>query len=110
MRENSLMLALTDPDQKAAGIELMVKLALKADAPALHSIIADAKAKPTQRVGALRLMAAQHASDATFAETLTLTIGLLPADAGLHSLFAALTRGSAGADPTASLLLSLIHI
>lgn len=67
------LLALTNPDQKAAGIELMVKLALKADAPALHSIIADAKAKPTQRVGALRLMAAQHASDATFAETLTLT-------------------------------------
>lgn len=67
------LLALTDPDQKAAGIELMVKLALKADAPALHSIIADAKAKPTQRVGALRLMAAQHASDAPFAETLTLT-------------------------------------
>ncbi len=38
------------------------------------------------------------------AETLTLTIGLLPADAGLHSLFAALTRGTAGADPTATLL------
>jgi putative membrane-bound dehydrogenase-like protein len=67
------LLALTDPDQKAAGIELMVKLALQADAPALRSIIADAKAKPTQRVGALRLMAAQHASDAAFVETLALT-------------------------------------
>lgn len=38
------------------------------------------------------------------AETLTLTIGVLTADAGLHSLFAALTRGTAGADPTATLL------
>ncbi|GEP45930.1 PVC-type heme-binding CxxCH protein [Brevifollis gellanilyticus] len=66
------LLALADADLKAAGIELMVKLALKVDAPALRSIIADDKAKATQRVGALRLMAAQHSSDAAFAETLTL--------------------------------------
>lgn len=66
------LLSLTDADLKAAGIELMVKLALKVDAPALRSIIADAKAKASQRVGALRLMAAQHSGDAAFAETLTL--------------------------------------
>ena len=81
------LLALTDPDQKAAGIELMVKLALQVDAPALRSIIADAKAKPTQRVGALRLMAAQHASDASFAETLTLTAAKTsPAELRMESL------------------------
>jgi putative membrane-bound dehydrogenase-like protein len=81
------LLALTDPDQKAAGIELMVKLALQVDAPALRSIIADAKAKSSQRVGALRLMAAQHASDAAFAETLTLTAAKTsPAELRMESL------------------------
>jgi putative membrane-bound dehydrogenase-like protein len=81
------LLALTDPDQKAAGIDLMVKLALQVDAPALRSIIADAKAKPSQRVGALRLMAAQHASDAAFAETLTLTAAKTsPAELRMESL------------------------
>ena len=81
------LLALTDPDQKAAGIELMVKLTLQVDAPALRSIIADAKAKPTQRVGALRLMAAQHASDAAFAETLALTATKTsPAELRMESL------------------------
>jgi putative membrane-bound dehydrogenase-like protein len=81
------LLALTDPDQKAAGIELMVKLALQVDSPALRSIIADAKAKPSQRVGALRLMAAQHASDAAFAETLTLTAAKTsPAELRMESL------------------------
>lgn len=81
------LLALTDPDLKAAGIELMVKLTLQVGAPALRSIIADAKAKPSQRVGALRLMAAQHASDVAFAETLTLTAAKSsPAELRMESL------------------------
>jgi len=66
------LLAQTDPTLKAAGIELMVALQLKVDAPALNSIIADAKAKPALRVGALRLMGSQHADDPAFASTLTL--------------------------------------
>lgn len=66
------LLTQTDPDLKAAGIELMVALQLKVDAPALNSIIADAKAKPALRVGALRLMGTQHADDPAFASTLTL--------------------------------------
>ncbi len=87
------LLALTDPDQKAAGIELMVKLALKVAAPALRSIIADAKAKPTQRVGALRLMTAQHANDAAFAETLTLAAAKTsPAELRMESLVQTFTH------------------
>jgi quinoprotein glucose dehydrogenase len=87
------LLALTDPDQKAAGIELMVKLALQVDAPALRSIIADIKAKPTQRVGALRLMAAQHASDVSFAETLTLAAAKTsPAELRMESLVQTFTH------------------
>lgn len=66
------LLALAEPRLKAAGIELMVALQLKVDAAALAAIIADAQASPALRVGALRLMGAQHATDATFADTLTL--------------------------------------
>jgi putative membrane-bound dehydrogenase-like protein len=87
------LLALTDPDQKAAGIELMVKLTLRVDAPALRTIIADAKAKPTQRVGALRLMASQHANDAAFAETLTLaTAKTSPTELRMESLVQTFTH------------------
>lgn len=66
------MLDLTDPDLKAAGIELMVNLALAVDGPALQQIIADKAAKPELRVGALKLMSSQHASGPVFAETLKL--------------------------------------
>ncbi|MCX6854478.1 MAG: c-type cytochrome, partial [Verrucomicrobia bacterium] len=64
------MMTLTNPDLKALAIELMVKLELQVDAPALQQIIKDAQAKSEQRIGALRLMAAQHSKDTTFAETL----------------------------------------
>jgi len=64
------LLTLTNPDLKAAGLELMIKLSLNVAAPALQHIIADKTAKPELRVGALKLMAAQHSADATFAETL----------------------------------------
>ncbi|TDU67186.1 putative membrane-bound dehydrogenase-like protein [Prosthecobacter fusiformis] len=63
------MLALTNPDLKAAGVELMINLALAVEAPALQQIIADKIAKPELRVGALKLMAAQHSADPAFAET-----------------------------------------
>jgi len=64
------MLSLANPDLKAAAIELMVKLELQVEAPALQAIIKDSQAKSEQRVGALRLMAAQHHRDVAFAETL----------------------------------------
>jgi putative membrane-bound dehydrogenase-like protein len=64
------MLSLANPDLKAAAIELMVKLELQVEAPALQAIIKDSQAKSEQRVGALRLMAAQHHHDVAFAETL----------------------------------------
>jgi quinoprotein glucose dehydrogenase len=81
------MLRLTQPDLKAAAIELMVKLELQVDAPSLQQIIADTTAKPDQRVGALRLMAAQHASDAAFAQTLlTAAAKASPVELRLESL------------------------
>ncbi len=64
------MLSLANPDLKAAAIELMVKLELQVEAPALQAIIKDTQAKSEQRVGALRLMAAQHHNDVAFSETL----------------------------------------
>ncbi len=67
------LLALSEPEAKAAAIELMVKLQLKVAAPTLQQIIADTTAKPTLRVGALKLMAAQHAADPAFTATLTQT-------------------------------------
>lgn len=64
------LLALTDPDMKAGVIELMIKTAMKMEAPALSEIIADADAKPNLRIGALKLMAAQHPDDPAFAKAL----------------------------------------
>ncbi|GAA5145054.1 c-type cytochrome [Prosthecobacter algae] len=64
------MLTLANPALKAAGIELMVKLQLGVAAPALQQIIGDTTAKPELRVGALKLMAAQHSAAPAFAETL----------------------------------------
>lgn len=64
------LLTLKNTDLKAAGIELMVKLSLNVAAPALQQIISDASAKAELRVGALKLMAAQHSADPAFAETL----------------------------------------
>lgn len=66
------LLAFKNPALKTAGVELMVALQLKVDAAALGAIIADARAGPALRVGALRLMAAQHAGDPAFASALTL--------------------------------------
>ena len=81
------MFALTNPELKAAAIELMVKLQLKVDARALQQIITDANAKPTQRVGALRLMAAQHADDTAFATTLSATaVKTAPMELRMESL------------------------
>ncbi|MES2598793.1 MAG: PVC-type heme-binding CxxCH protein [Verrucomicrobiota bacterium] len=100
------LLALSDADLKAAGIELMVKLALKVDAPALRSIIADDKAKPSQRVGALRLMAAQHSGDAAFAETLTLAAAKTsPVELRTESLAQTFTHQKERAVPEASRVL-----
>lgn len=67
------LFALTDADLKAVAIELMVKLQLKVAAPALQQIITDAKARPAQRIGALRLLAGQHAGDPVLAATLLVT-------------------------------------
>lgn len=64
------LLTLTNPELKALGIELMIKLSLDVAAPALQQIIADSSASPDLRVGALNLMASQHSADPTFAETL----------------------------------------
>ncbi len=64
------LLTLANPDLKAAGIGLMIKLALAVDAPALQQIIADKTASPELRVGALNLMASQHGTGPVFAETL----------------------------------------
>lgn len=66
------MLTLANPELKAAGIELMVNLALGVAAPALQQIIEDKAARPELRVGALKLMASQHSGAAEFAETLKL--------------------------------------
>lgn len=66
------LLALQDPVLKAAAVELMVKLELRVDAPTLQQIIADKAARPDLRVGALRLMAAQHAAEAAFPTALKL--------------------------------------
>ncbi|HEY1082684.1 MAG TPA: PVC-type heme-binding CxxCH protein [Prosthecobacter sp.] len=66
----SAMLTLANPELKAAAVELMVKLTLDVAAPALQQIIADTAAKPELRVGALKLMAAQHSGSPAFAETL----------------------------------------
>jgi putative membrane-bound dehydrogenase-like protein len=70
--KTAALLALKEPASKTAGIGLMVALELKVDAASLGAIIADAKAGPALRVGALRLMAAQHAEDPAFAATLAL--------------------------------------
>ncbi len=81
------MFELTNPELKAAAIELMVKLQLKVDATALQQIITDVKAKPAQRVGALRLMAAQHAADPAFATTLSATaVKTAPVELRMESL------------------------
>lgn len=81
------LLAITDPDIKASAVELMVALELKVAAPALSRIIADSKAKSALRVGALRLMAAQHASDPVFAPTLALAAAKTsPSDLRMESL------------------------
>ena len=66
------LLTLQNADLKSAAIQLMVALELKVAAPALREIVADTKAKSNLRAAALRLMAAQHASDASFAETLAM--------------------------------------
>jgi putative membrane-bound dehydrogenase-like protein len=66
------LLALTDPALKTVGIELMVTFELNVEATALGSIIADTAASPGLRVGALRLMAAQHAKEPAFAASLAL--------------------------------------
>jgi len=66
------LLTLANPDLKAAAIELMIKLSLNVAAPALQSIISDAKAKPELRVGALKLMSSQHSASPAFAEALKL--------------------------------------
>jgi putative membrane-bound dehydrogenase-like protein len=69
------LLALENLELKSGAIELMIKLALKVDARALREIVADAKSKPQVRVGALRLMGAQHAQNETYAETLKTSSG-----------------------------------
>lgn len=60
------LLNLKNPINKAAGIELMINYQLKVDAVALSQIIGDTQAAVALRVGALRLMAAQHAAEPTF--------------------------------------------
>ncbi len=66
------LLNLKNPIKKAAAIELMISYQLKVDAVALGQIIADAQAAAALRVGALRLMAAQHATEPTFQTTLVM--------------------------------------
>jgi quinoprotein glucose dehydrogenase len=69
-RQLQALLTLKNPDLKALGIELMVKLSLNVAAPALQSIIEDEAAKPELRVGALKLMAAQHSATSAFTSAL----------------------------------------
>jgi putative heme-binding domain-containing protein len=60
---------------------------LRAEAPALQQIIADAQAKPQVRVNALRLMAAQHPGDPEFAAALKLAANkAAPVDLRLEAL------------------------
>ncbi|HYF35792.1 MAG TPA: PVC-type heme-binding CxxCH protein [Prosthecobacter sp.] len=66
------LLGLKDPALKGAALEVMVKFAPAVEAPVLQQIVADTTAKPQVRVGALRLMAAQHPGAPTFAATLKL--------------------------------------
>jgi putative heme-binding domain-containing protein len=66
------LLAMADPQLRATAIQLMVKLSLHADAEALQQIVADARAQAPERVSALRLLAAQHATDPIFTAALTL--------------------------------------
>lgn len=60
------LLTLENPELKAAAVALMVELQLDVAAPALQQIVEDSAAKPELRVGALKLMAAQHGSSDVF--------------------------------------------
>jgi len=82
----SEVLTLREPDMKAAVIELLVKLSMKMEAPALREIIADTDSKAPLRVGALRLMAAQHAAEPAFAEALGIARKAVPAELRMEAL------------------------
>lgn len=66
------LLALDDGELKAPAIELMIQLGLKVGAEALAAMIGDKALDAGVRLEALRLMAAQHAANAAFDETLAM--------------------------------------
>lgn len=66
----SELLALKDPESKAAAIELLIQLELDVASQVLADIAIDEKAQLSLRKGALRLLAAKHSKTETFAKTL----------------------------------------
>ncbi|MCX6953545.1 MAG: HEAT repeat domain-containing protein, partial [Verrucomicrobia bacterium] len=64
------LLALTDPALKTLAIEIMIAHTLKAAAPQIAAIVADAQAAGALRAQALRLLAGQHRGHPVFASTL----------------------------------------
>ncbi len=69
------LLALADPALKAAVLDLFIQLEIDLEAPVLQGFIADAKTDASLRAGALRLLAARHATTPAFAESVRLALG-----------------------------------